>query len=67
MYSNLVYGTGGACSASISCNIPADSADCRLLPDYRLLLFISDIALALCAWPAYLIARQHFSKGLSRL
>jgi uncharacterized membrane protein len=39
----------------------------RIWPDYRLMLFLSDVALALSAWPAYLIARRHFSKAVSLL
>lgn len=37
----------------------------RLFPDYRWLLFISDAALALAAWPLYKLARRHFTPGLS--
>lgn len=39
----------------------------RLFPDYRMLLFISDVALALAALPIYLLARRHFSTALSLL
>lgn len=39
----------------------------RLFPDYRWLLFISDVALALAAWPVYLLARRHFSTAISLL
>ncbi len=39
----------------------------RLFPDYRWLLLISDAALALAAWPLYLLARRHFPAGLSLL
>jgi len=37
----------------------------RLFPDYRTLLFLSDLALALAAWPFYLLARRHFSTAMS--
>jgi hypothetical protein len=39
----------------------------RIWPDYKFLIFLSDVALALSAWPLYLIARRHFSKALSLL
>ncbi|MHB8160058.1 MAG: DUF2079 domain-containing protein [Thermoleophilia bacterium] len=39
----------------------------RLFPDYRWLLFIADVALALAAWPVYLLARRHFSTAISLL
>lgn len=39
----------------------------RILPDYRWLLFLSDIALALSIVPVFLLARRHFSTAISLL
>ncbi len=37
----------------------------RIFPDYRWMLFISDAALALAAWPLYKLSRRHFTPSLS--
>jgi uncharacterized membrane protein len=68
MFSNLLYGTGASVfsvhtNAILFFVLPLF----RLWPDYKWLLIISDIALALAAWPAYLIARRHFSQAVSLL
>lgn len=68
MFSNLLYGTGASVfsvhtNAILFFVLPLF----RLWPDYKWLLIISDIALALTAWPAYLIARRHFSQAVSLL
>lgn len=66
MWSNLLYGNG-ATMFGVHINgiflfiLPIF----RLWPDYKLLLFISDVALVLSAWPAYLIAKRHFSTAVS--
>ncbi|GBE57318.1 hypothetical protein BMS3Abin01_00230 [bacterium BMS3Abin01] len=39
----------------------------RIWPDYRWLLFISDVALVLSAIPAYYLARRYFAAGTSLL
>lgn len=39
----------------------------RLFPDYRWLMFTSDVALVLASLPVYLLARRHFSTAISLL
>lgn len=68
MWSNLLYADGSTIfgvhiNAVFFFILPLF----RLWPDYRLLLFISDVSLVLAAWPAYLIARRHFSTAISLL
>ena len=68
MWSNLLYADG-----SLLFCVPVNAIFFffrplfRLWPDYRFLLLISDVALALAAWPAYLIARRYFSTAISLL
>ena len=68
MYSNLLHAEGAPLfgvhvNAIFIFLVPLF----RVWPDYRLLLFISDVALALSAIPAYLIARRYFSAAVSLL
>ncbi len=68
MFSNLLYGAGDSLfSVHINAIFLWILPFFRLWPDYRWLLFMSDVAMALSAWPAYLIARRFFSQGLSLL
>lgn len=39
----------------------------RLFPDYRWLMFMSDVALVMATLPVYLLARRHFSTAISLL
>jgi uncharacterized membrane protein len=68
MYSSLIYGSGASLFAvHINAVLLLILPLFRLWPDPRSLLFISDVALAASVFPLYLIARMHFSKGLSLL
>lgn len=68
MYSSLALGKGASIfAAHFNAILVLILPLFRLWPDYRFLLFISDVALALSAIPAYLIARRRFSPPLSLL
>lgn len=68
MWSNLLYADGSTIfGVHINAIFFFILPIFRLWPDYRLLLFISDVALVLAALPAYLIARRHFSTAISLL
>ncbi|MBE0428990.1 MAG: DUF2079 domain-containing protein [Thermoleophilia bacterium] len=68
MYTNLILSEGASVfGAHMNSIMILIMPIFRLWPDYRLLLFISDVALALAAVPAYLIARRRFSPSLSLL
>lgn len=68
MWSNLLYDSGNTIfSVHINAIFLFLLPLFRIWPDYRWLLLISDVALALSAWPAYLIARRHFSTAVSLL
>jgi len=68
MFSNLLYGSGATLfGVHINAIFLFVLPVFRLWPDYRWLLLLGDIALALSAWPAYLIARRLFSPALSLL
>jgi uncharacterized membrane protein len=68
MWSNLLYADGSTIfGVHINAIFFFILPIFRLWPDYRLLLFISDVALVLAAVPAYLIARRHFSTAISLL
>lgn len=68
MFSNLLFGDGASVLA-----VHANIILFFLLPffyvwpDYKMLLLVSDIALALAAVPLFLIARRHFSAAVSLL
>ncbi|MHB8858030.1 MAG: DUF2079 domain-containing protein [Thermoleophilia bacterium] len=68
MFSNLAYGSGASIfSVHISAIFIFIFPLFRIWPDYRFLLLLGDIALALSAVPVYLIARRRFSSALSLL
>ena len=68
LYSNMIISDGGSVLAIHSNLIMfLISPIFRMWPDYRWLLFISDLALVLAAIPVYLIARRHFATGISLL
>lgn len=68
MFSNLLYGNGSSVLA-VHANfiLLLFAAPVYFWPDYRLLLLVSDIALALGAIPLYLIGRRYFSAAVSLL
>lgn len=68
MFSSLLYSSGASLfSVHINAIFVFLVPLFRILPDYRWLLLIGDVALALSAWPAYLIARRRFAPALSLL
>ncbi|MFA5802742.1 MAG: DUF2079 domain-containing protein [Thermoleophilia bacterium] len=68
MWSNLLYSNGSSLfGVHINPIFQVILPIFLIWPDYRWLLFISDVILVLSAWPAYLIARRRFSPALSLL
>lgn len=68
MYSNIAFGEGASIFAAHSNFIMLFLVPIfNLWPDYRLLLFLSDLALVLSAIPLYLLARRRFPVDLSLL
>ncbi|MFA5809726.1 MAG: DUF2079 domain-containing protein [Thermoleophilia bacterium] len=68
MWSNLLYSNGASLfGVHINPIFQVILPIFLIWPDYRWLLLISDIALVLSAWPAYLIARRRFFPALSLL
>lgn len=68
MYSSVAFGHGASIfSAHTNAIMIFVTPIFRIWPDYRWLLFISDVALALSAVPAYHIARRYFAVGTSLL
>ena len=68
MFSNLAYGSGASIfGVHISAIFLFIFPLFRIWPDYKFLLLLGDIALALSAVPIYLIARRRFSTALSLL
>jgi len=66
MFSNFLYGSGASIfTVHINAIFIFIFPIFRIWPDYRFLLFMGDLALALSAWPAYLIARRHFTAAIS--